>query len=189
MGNVISPDYLAKKYGADTVRYFILRNISFGNDGDFSEQALKDRHNNELANKLGNLVSRVAGLCKGKIPKGKIDEKLASELKLTEITNHLNSYAPDMALNELFTFIDKCNEYVQEKQAWKLEGKEKDNVLYSLVDSIRIISILLWPFMPETAEKINEQFSFSKPTIANVKFGLAKSGKIKKAEILFQKLE
>ena len=188
LGNVISPDYLAKKYGADTIRYFILRSISFGNDGDFSEQALKDRHNNELANKLGNLVSRVAGLCKGKIPKGKIDEKLASELKLTEITSNLNNYAPDKSLNEIFTFIDKCNEYVQEKQAWKLEGKEKDNVLYSLVDAIRVLSILLWPFMPETSEKINEQFNFPKPEIKNAVFGKTKSGKIKKAEILFQKL-
>jgi methionyl-tRNA synthetase len=188
LGNTISPKYLAEKYGVDSLRYFILRNISFGEDGDFSENSLKERHNNELANKLGNLVSRIAGLCNGKIPKGSIDTELVSKLKLTSIFSHMNSLAPDKALAEIFEFIDKCNEYVQEKQPWKLEGKEKDKILYTLADSIRIISILLYPFMPFTSERINEQFNFAKPSIENAKFSLAKSGKIKKAEILFQKL-
>jgi methionyl-tRNA synthetase len=187
LGNVISPKYLAEKYGTDSVRYFLLRNISFGEDGDFSESALKERHNNELANKLGNLVSRVAGMAKAKTPKGKTDIELASKLKLTEIYKHMDNLAPDKALSEIFEFIGSCNEYVQEKQPWKLEGKEKDNVLYSLVDSIRIISILLWPFMPETCENINSQFNFPKPSIENAKFNLAKEGKINKAEILFEK--
>jgi len=189
LGNVISPKYLADKYGTDSVRYFILRNISFGEDGDFSENALKERHNNELANKLGNLVSRVAGMAKTKIPKGISDAELASKLKLTEIYKHMDNLSPDKALSEIFEFIDSCNEYVQKKQPWKLEGKEKDNVLYSLFDSIRIISILLWPFMPETCEKISSQFNFPKPSIENAKFNLAKAGKINKAEILFEKIE
>jgi len=189
LGNVISPNYLIEKYGVDAVRYFILRNISFGDDGDFAEQALKERHNNELANKLGNLVSRVSGMCKGEIPKGKIDDDLASQLKLTSIMTHMNRLAPDKALNEIFEFIDKCNEYVQQKQVWKLEGTERDNALYSLVDSIRVISLLLWPFMPSTSKKINEQFSFANPEIANTKFNLTKRGKIKRSDILFEKLE
>jgi len=189
LGNVIAPNYLIEKYGVDAVRYFILRNISFGDDGDFAETALKERHNHELANKLGNLVSRVSGMCKGEIPRGKIDDDLASQLKLTGIMTHMNNLAPDKALGEIFEFIDKCNEYVQQKQPWKLEGKKKDDVLYSLVDSIRVISILLWPFMPSTSEKINEQFIFAKPEIANTKFNLTKRGKIKQSDILFEKLE
>jgi len=188
LGDVISPKYLAEKYGVDALRYFIIRNISFGEDGDFSEASLIDRHNNELADKLGNLVSRVVGLCKGNIPKGEIDEDLASKLKLTGILRHMNNLAPDKALNEIFNFIDKCNEYAQEREPWKAEGKLKDDILYPLVDSIRIISILLWPFMPSTSEKINEQFGFPKPKIESVKFGLTKSGKIEKAGILFRKI-
>jgi methionyl-tRNA synthetase len=187
-GNVIDPLELIRKYGVDSFRYFIIRNISFGEDGDFSEHALKDRHNNELANKLGNLVSRVAGMAGGKIPKSSVDLELASKLKLTSVFNHMNNLAPDRALAEIFEFIDKCNEYAQEKQPWKLEGKEKDKVLYSLADSIRIISILIYPFMPATSERINEQFNFPKPLIENAKFDLTKQGKINKSGILFEKI-
>jgi len=188
-GITIDPIDLTKKYSTDSLRYFLMRNIPLGHDGDFSESALKDRHNNELANKLGNLVSRIAGLCKGKIPKGTIDSELTSKLRLTNIYGHMNNFETDRALNEIFEFIDACNEYVQQKQPWALDGKEKDDVLYSLADSIRIISILLWPFMPSTSEKINSQFGFEKPDIKNVVFGKTKSAKIKKADILFQKSE
>lgn len=189
LGNFISPNDLVKKYSSDIIRYFIIRHISLGHDGDFSESALKDRYNGELANKLGNLVSRVSGMCKGNIPQANLDDELASKLKLTEIMNHMNSIELDKALAEIFTFIDACNQYVQEKQPWKLEGKEKDKALYNLVDSIRVISILLSSFIPQTSQKINEQFNFPKPEIKNMKFGLAKKGKINKSDILFAKIE
>jgi len=187
LGNFIDPNKLVRQYSSDIVRYFIIRHIPLGHDGDFSESALKDRHNNELANKLGNLVSRISGMCKGKIPESSIDEELISKLKLTEIVAHMNNIELDKALSEIFAFIDSCNEYVQQKQPWTLSGKEKEKILYSLADSIRVISILLYPFMPSTSEKINSQFEFEKPDIKNAKFGLTKSAKIKKADILFQK--
>jgi len=189
LGNVIDPVYLTKKYSIDAVRYYIMRGIPFGEDGDFSEEALKERHNNELANKLGNLVSRVAGLCKGEIPKAKFDAEFSKRLKLAEICKHMDELAPDRALSEIFSFVDSCNEYIQEKKPWKLEGEEKAKVLYTAVDSIRIISILIWPFIPKTAEKINKQFGFTSAQIKNPKFGLTKEGKIKEAEILFKKIE
>jgi len=189
LGNAIDPIALVDKYNSDVVRYFIIRHIPLGQDGDFSEEALKERHNGELANKLGNLVSRIAGLCKEKIPKGTIDSDLAGKLKFTEICSHINHIELDKSLAEIFSFIDACNEYVQEKHPWNLEGKEKDDVLYSLVDSMRIISILLSPFIPFTSERINDQFNFAKPEIKNAVFGKTKSGKIKKGEILFEKIE
>jgi methionyl-tRNA synthetase len=188
LGNTLDPLEFLKKYQADTVRYSLLR-CSVFDDSDYSEQILIERHNGELANKLGNLVSRVAGMCKGKIPKSSIDPELASKLKLTSIFGHMNNFTPDRALAEIFEFIDKCNEYVQQKQPWTLEGKEKDKMLYSLVDSIRIISILLYPFMPETSEKIMSQFNFPKPLIADALFGKTKDGKINKSDILFEKIE
>ncbi|MEM2956316.1 MAG: methionine--tRNA ligase [Candidatus Pacearchaeota archaeon] len=188
LGNAIDPIKLSEKYGSDAVRYFLMRHIPLGEDGDFSEDALKERYNSELANKLGNLVLRVAGMAKGKIPKSSIDADLASNLKLTEIYSHMDNVALDKALEKIFGFIDKCNEYIQEKQPWKLEGKEKEKVLYNLIDSIRIISILLYPFMPETSKKINKQFNFPKPSIENAVFGKTKEGKIKKLGVLFEKL-
>jgi len=187
LGNVIDPLELLKKYNADTVRYSLLR-CSVFDDSDFSEEILIERHNNELANKLGNLVSRVSGLCKENIPKGKTDDELEEKLKLKEIINHLDNFETDRALLEIFAFIDNCNQYVAEKEPWKLKDQEKNDILYTLTDSIRIISVLLSSFLPETCNKIDEQFNFPKPDIKSLKFNLTKEGKIKKSEILFKKI-
>lgn len=182
LGNVISPKYLSEKYGVDAVRYFIIRNIPFGNDGDFSEQVLVERFNNELANKLGNLVSRVAGLAE-KNGIEKCSNKLLKKLNLKEICKLMESYELDKALNEVFAFIDVCNEYIQDKKPWETGDKK---VLYELVDSIKAIAILLWPFIPETSEKIAKQFGF-KVDYENIGRGF-EGKKIKKGEILFRKI-
>jgi len=182
LGNVISPDYLVGKYGADSLRYFLMRNIPFGEDGDFSEKTLVDRHNNELANKLGNLISRVAALAEQNGIQ-KCENKLLKKLKLKEIEKLIENYELDKALNLIFEFIDACNLYVQEKKPWETHDKK---VLYELADSIKAIAILLWPFMPETCEKIAKQFSF-KISFSEIKKPI-KVGKIKKSEILFKKI-
>ena len=189
LGNVVDPIMVSEKYGVDSVRYFLLRSIPLGQDGDFSEKSLKDRHNNELANKLGNLVSRVSGMCKGEYKKSKIDKELSGKLRFEEIRKHMDDVELDRALNLIFEYIDECNNYVQTRQPWTLEGKKKEEILYNLVDSIRIISILLGPFMPSTCEKIRKQFGFENENLKKVKFGLTKSGKVNKADILFKKIE
>ena len=169
-----------------------MRNIPFGQEGDFSEQSLKDRYNNELANKLGNLVSRVSGMVnkkEGKITKVPVDKELSDKLNMILINEYMESFQLDKGLNEIFNFVEECNEYVQKKQPWTLEGKERNKVLYTLADSIRVLSILLSPFIPSACDQINSQYGFPKPTIKNVKFGLTKSGKIKKGEILFKKID
>ena len=188
-GIIVDPIELANKYSTDSLRYYLIRTIPFGEDGDFSEQALKDRHNNELANKLGNLVSRTAGMCKGEYTKSSVDKELTLKLKFKEIKNHMENYNFDKALSLIFEYVDECNNYVQRKEPWKLEGKNKQVVLYNLVDSIRVISILLEAFIPGTCEKIRNQFGFEKQDLKKVKFGLTKSGKIEKSEILFKKIE
>ncbi len=183
LGNVISPNYLVDKYSVDSIRYFICRNFVFGEDGDFSEKVLIGRHNNELANKLGNLVSRVTALAE-KLGIQKCENKLLKKLKLEEIENYVDNYEFDKALNEVFSFVDICNNYVQEKKPWESEDKR---VLYELVDSIKAIGILLWPFIPETSEKIAKQLGF-KIVFSEIKKPL-KAGKIKKGEILFNKIK
>jgi len=193
LGNVISPNYLADKYGADALRYFLLREIPFGQDGNFSEEALKERLNNELANELGNLVNRAIVLIEkklgGKIPAGKTDSALQKKLLLEKIEKHMKELELHHAVAEIFSFVSACNQFVNEKEPWKLEGKELDAVLYSLADSIRIISILLQPFMPATSEKINEQIGVKAALLKDCKFNLLKAGtKTKRAEILFRKL-
>jgi methionyl-tRNA synthetase len=169
LGNVISPNYLVEKYGTDSVRYFICRNFVFGEDGDFSEEKLVERHNNELADKLGNLVSRVATLIE-KNGIVKTENELIKKLKFKEIEKHFDNYEIDKILNEIFAFIDVCNEYVQEKKPWETHDKK---ILYELKENILKIAELLFPFIPETSEKITKQFS---------------STKIKKGEVLFRKI-
>jgi len=172
LGNSISPITLVDKYGADAVRYFCLRHFSFasGSDGDFDEKALVDRYNNELANKLGNLVSRISALAE-KYGVEKSKKTLLKKLNLKQIEKYFDEYKVDRALDEIFAFIDICNEYVQEKKPWETKDKK---VLGELVEAIREIARLLSPFIPESAEKIAKIF---------------RSNKIKKAPVLFEKLE
>lgn len=169
LGNVIDPLELLDKYETDSVRYSLLK-CSVFEDSDFSEEKLIERHNNELANKLGNLVSRVAALIE-KNGEEKTENKLIQKLKLKEIEKHFENYEFDKALNEIFAFIDICNEYVQTTKPWETKNKK---VLYELKESILKISELLLPFIPNTSEKITKQFS-------------AKN--IKRANILFKKIE
>jgi len=172
LGNAISIKTLVDKYGADTIRYFCLRHFPFagGNDGDFSEKALVDRHNNELADKLGNLTSRLATLIE-KNGVEKCDVKLLKKLGEKKIEKLIDGFEFDKALNEIFSFIDVCNEYIQNKRPWETKDKK---VLYELKESILKISELLVPFIPESAEKIQKQF---------------KAKNIKKGEILFKKIK
>ncbi len=171
LGNAINPLELAKKYPVDSIRYFLLK-LSVFDDSDFSEKALVARHNNELANKLGNLVSRVASLIE-KNGIEKCENKLLKKLDLKKIDKLVDDFKFDKALNEIFHFIDVCNEYVQKTQVWKEDCRDRKKILYELKESILKIAELLLPFIPESAEKIKKQFSATK---------------IKKSEILFKKI-
>jgi len=183
LGNVIDPVYLTKTYGVDGVRYYLMRSLPFGSDGDVSESSLVSRYNNELADKLGNLVSRVSALAE-KYGVEKCENKLLEKLKLKEIEKLLENYELDKALNEIFAFIDRVNEFVQASKPWESHDTK---VLYQAVDSIKAIAILLWAFIPETCEKIAKTFGFE-IKLENINKKLDYKN-IKKAEILFKKIE
>jgi len=186
LGNTIDPLELIKKYPVDSLRYFLMRNISFGEDGDFSEKVLIDRHNNELANKFGNLVSRVTGLIE-RNGMEKSENSLKKKLNLKKIEKLFESYELDKVLNEVFRFVDNCNEYIQENKPWETKDKK---ILYELADSIKMISILLWSFMPSSIERIAENFGFKigENSFKDIEGGL-KVREIKKDMILFRKIE
>jgi methionyl-tRNA synthetase len=186
LGNAISPIILVNKYGADAIRYFVCRQFPFaqGNDGDFSEKYLVERRNNELADKLGNLISRVSALAeKYGLEKAQIKELDSSNL-VKQVQEYMENLELDKALNEIFAFIDKCNECVQKNKPWETHDKK---LLYQLTNAIKDIAILLSPFMPETSEKMAKTFNFK----INLKELAAplKITKIKKAEILFKKID
>lgn len=169
LGNTIDPRVLAKKYPIDSIRYNLLRGSTF-EDFDFSETELIERHNNELANKLGNLVSRTSSLTE-KYGIEKTTNTLLKKLNTKKIDQHFENLEVDKALQATFAFIDQCNEFIQNKKPWETKSKTD---LYQLVESIREVSILLEPFIPESAQKIQEIF---------------KTNKIKKSSVLFQKIE
>ncbi|MEK6904091.1 MAG: methionine--tRNA ligase [Nanoarchaeota archaeon] len=188
VGNVTDPIWLVKKYGADSLRYFLLREIPFGEDGDFSEKALIERHNNELANELGNLVSRSLSMVEkyfdGKVPKGKNVLKLETK----PVFDAVEKYELHVALQEIWKLIAKVNKYINDSRPWNAENKEE--IIYSTLDSIRQISILVYPFIPETADNINKQLGIKLGNFKDLKNNLLKpGGKVNKRGILFTKIQ
>lgn len=156
IGNVLDPLPLIEKYGADGLRYYLLAKISPFSDGDFSEEKFKETYNADLANGLGNLVARIAGLAKNlkleiqsNNPKFEISRK---------IQKHIENYQFPLALEEIWEKIKKINVLINVKGVWKLSNQDKKIVIESLIKPVRQIAINLKPFLPETAEKIEKQF-------------------------------
>ena len=191
-------------YGVDAIRYYALREVSFGNDGNFSEEALISRTNADLANNLGNLLNRTMAMTNkyfnGIITNPKeleeIDEKLiekANSLKEVVDKNMENLHISD-SLEEIFNFLKDCNKYIDDTTPWILakEGKytRLQTVLYNLLESIRISAVLLQPFMPNTAEKIFSQLNTSLNTYDSIdKFGnLEDNHKLGEIEVLFKNI-
>ena len=188
LGNVIDPVYLAEKYSVDALRYFLVREIAFGEDGDFSEKALITRINGELVADLGNLVYRVLSLAE-KFD-GKIEGKdgLSDKLNLKKIDECMEKLELHNALSEIWNFVRATNKYINQKEPWKLKGKELGEVVYNLLEALRIISILISSFLPSTTKKIDEQLGVKADLLKDCKFKKFK-GKIKKGEYLFKKVE
>jgi len=182
-GNAIKINQLVNIAGVDSARYFLLRESPFGDDGDFSEEALVERHNNELANKLGNLVSRVSALAE-KYGIEKTKTSLSVKETLSEVESHFKNYELHKVIESIFKYIDKANEHVQNSKPWETKDTK---VLYELVSAIKNITILISPFMPSTAEKIAKIFNF-KISLDELETPINVKSKIKKSEILFQKI-
>ncbi len=190
IGNVVDPIRMIEKYSADGLRYYFIRDAPNFNDSDFTETALKDRYNKELLGDLGNLVNRVLTLVEkagGNRFVGK--PELSNHLALEEIKYLMDRMNLHEALDKIMEFVRSCNAYVNKTQPWKLEGAELDNVLYNLLEGIRISSILLYPFIPESSEKIARMLGSDIESLEGCTFRKEFVGKIAKGAHLFEKID
>ena len=159
LGNVYDPIPLLEKYGADPLRYYCLAKTPPFTDGDFSEEKFVETYNADLANGLGNLVARVAKLCeKANVQGTKFNVGYGDE-SLSEIRKYLDEFRFDEGFRLVWGWISELDKQIEESRPWELEGEKLIEVLQSLVIGIKKISAALQPFLPETAEKILDQFS------------------------------
>jgi len=162
IGNIIDPIELAERYGADTVRYFLLREIPATKDGDFTIEKFEERYNADLAKGLGNLVARVLKLAEDKEPKLS-NKELEKEIKKAqkERNQFLDSFDFDKALKSIWGLIGFCDKYIEKERPWE-DTENKLSVINDLLFAIQEIAKLLEPFLPQTSEKILDQLKTKK---------------------------
>ena len=201
-GNYKDPRDYIKSYGVDALRYYILREVPFGSDGNFSETSLVSRTNSDLVNTLGNLVNRTLSmvhkyfgaevtnnLVEAKEDEALINEALALPLLVDEKIKDLKI---SEALEAIINLCRSCNKYIDETTPWLLAKEDNfarlSTVLYNILECIRIVAVLLQPFIPTTSEKIFKQLNTNDKHLEN--FGLLKTGiKLGNPQILFERIE
>lgn len=203
-GNFKDPRLFIEDYGVDTIRYFLLSEVPFGSDGNFSELLMVERRNSDLCNVLGNLVNRTISMA-NKYFGGKVS-KISNITELdNEVINYLNSMDKDVdekleslnapaALADIFSRLNRLNKYIDETEPWKLaklEDKSRLNdVLYVILDGIRLCAIELEAFIPATSKKIYEQINVSDASFENNTIGYVESYQVtEKPEILFARID
>ena len=205
-GNVLYADALVDEFGVDAVRYFVLHEMPFENDGVVTWELMVERMNSDLANTLGNLVNRTISMSNkyfdGVVKDAGVSEPVDDELKAVinaapgKVTEKMDKLRVADAITEIFTLFKRCNKYIDETMPWALAKEEEKKprlatVLYNLMDGIRVGATLLDSFMPETSEKILAQINATKGELETLKAGEYPNDTkvVEKPEILFARID
>jgi len=210
-GNVVDPNAIIDEFGADAFRYFLLREVPFGHDGDFSKDAMVGRINSELANDLGNLLQRsltmIERFAQGTVPAHTHAAETEMEVRLRKTINglftsaerHITSLEFNRALESIWELVQLGNQYVDKSAPWTLAKKPEDKarlqtVLYHAGETLRILSLVLYPFMPHTAEEMARQLGLTvdlaNPQPDELNWGFLPPGtKIARGQPLFPRIE
>src|SRR5918998_3230206 len=187
LGNVIEPFHVADVYGPDALRFYVLREVSFGSDGEVSPDGFETRYNSELANEYGNLASRtlamVARYRDGVVPSAQPPAELAAEFEgmTAAVRARVDEVELTAALDEVWRRIKLLNRYVQDEEPWQLskddaQSERLDQVLYTLAEGLRVVSVLLHPFMPSSSERLLEALGREDLSLDGARFGAVEGG-------------
>ena len=203
VGNVVRPDGLVSQFGPDAMRYFLMREMTFGQDASFSDEAFLSRYNADLANDLGNTVSRVTALCRqafGSVPDERCETNevlRAYEAGLSDWKDAMEEFAFNRALEAIWRLLAQINGYVVSREPWKIRKQEGGSprlarILYAAAEGLRGTAVLLFPFMPGTARRILETFGVPAldPSAPDLQWGRLEPGSpLAEAASLFPRVD
>jgi methionyl-tRNA synthetase len=200
LGNVLDPFQAIERFGSDALRFYLMRDVSFGQDGSVSSAAFEQRYESELANEYGNLASRtlamIARYRDGAIAGGELDAALAADFDglAARVSELLDEVALTAALEEIWQRVRRLNRYVEEQAPWQLakdpaRSSELDRALATLAEGLRVVSVLLHPYMPACTERLLATLGAPDTSIACARYGAGSIAHVGALEALFPKID